>query len=291
MKEWDYGLNDLKHLNPNEIAPQSGKLAYWICTKNPRHKWPAPITNRTTKGAGCPICSNNRLLIGDNDLKTKYPEIAREWDYEKNDKRPEDFAPSSTEIVWWKGSCGHSWDMTIASRTSKKRQGCPYCSGKRVLLGFNDFPTKNPSAFREWDYEKNNLDPYSLTVSSTRKVSWICSVNPKHKWDAKLGSRLRTNCPYCSGNKVLPGDNDLKTLFPLIADEWDNKKNGTLKPENFTAHSSRKVWWKGSCGHSWPQQIASRTGPQKQGCPYCAKKRPIVGENDLGTLYPLVAKK
>lgn len=36
------------------------------------------------KGAGCPICAGQRLLSGYNDLQTRYPEIAKEWDEEKN---------------------------------------------------------------------------------------------------------------------------------------------------------------------------------------------------------------
>lgn len=288
--EWDYELNALEHLFPDDLTSQSGKVAHWICSKNPKHKWSAAITNRTTKGAGCPICSNNKLMIGENDLKSKYPEIAKEWNYEKNNKKPEEFAPSSTKIVWWTGQCGHSWEMPIASRTGEKQQGCPYCSSKRVLLGFNDFPTKNPKAFKEWDWGKNDMNPYSLTVSSSKKAFWICGKNPRHQWRVSISSRVRTNCPFCSGNKVLSGDNDLKTMFPQIAEEWDYERNEIKRPEDFTPHSSKKVWWKGKCGHSWFQKIGSRTGSGKQGCPYCAKKKTIVGENDLETLYPTLAK-
>lgn len=288
MEEWDAELNTI---NPHEVAPQSGKLAHWICKKNPKHTWSAEITNRTTKGAGCPICSNNLLLIGDNDFKTRYPEVAKEWDYKKNTKRPEEYFPSSTDMVWWKGSrCGHSWDMRIVDRTGKKPQGCPICAGRRVLIGFNDFPSQNPNAFKEWDWEKNKVDPYSLTVSSNTLAFWKCSKNPKHRWPAFVDARQRTGCPYCSGNKVLPGDNDLKTLFPEIAEEWDYEGNAPLLPENCSPHSSKKVLWKGKCGHTWPQSIGARTGSGKQGCPYCSGRKPIIGENDLQTLYPMVAK-
>ena len=31
---------------------------------------------------------------------------------------------------------------------------------------------------------------------------------------------------------------------PKTAKEWNYEKNGRLKPENFTANSNKKVWWK-----------------------------------------------
>ena len=31
--------------------------------------------------------------------------------------------------------------------------------------------------------------------------------------------------------------------------EWHDAKNGELTPYMVSAHSDRKVWWKGKCGH------------------------------------------
>ena len=60
------------------------------------------------QGSGCPFCSNQIVLAGFNDLKTKDPELAEEWAYEKNgDLKPDMVAPFSAQKVWWKGKCGH----------------------------------------------------------------------------------------------------------------------------------------------------------------------------------------
>jgi hypothetical protein len=40
---------------------------------------------------------------------------------------------------------------------------------------------------------------------------------------------------------VLAGDNDLKTLRPDIASEWDYGRNGSLLPEHVTVQSTPKV--------------------------------------------------
>ena len=82
---------------------------------------------------------------------TKYPEIASEWNFEKNgDMSPEMFMPGSHKAVWWKCKSGHEWESTIHNRTSG--HNCPYCSNQKVLIGYNDYKTVYPELLSEWDY-------------------------------------------------------------------------------------------------------------------------------------------
>ena len=81
---------------------------------------------------------------------------------------------------------------------------------------------------------------------------------------------MNTRCPYCTGRKVLAGFNDLASLFPKLAKEWDAELNGPLRPTEVTSGSSRRVWWRCDHGHVWRAAIYSRTGPKKCGCPVCA---------------------
>ena len=63
----------------------------------------------------------------DNSLLFSNPEIANEWNYEKNGNlKPEYFAANSGKKVWWKCSKGHEWQATMNSRS--QGHGCPYCS-------------------------------------------------------------------------------------------------------------------------------------------------------------------
>jgi protein-arginine kinase activator protein McsA len=56
-----------------------------------------------------------------------HPELAKEWDYEKNERGPEEYLDRSGKNVWWKCSdCGHSWKAKISKRTVKK-SGCSKC--------------------------------------------------------------------------------------------------------------------------------------------------------------------
>ena len=68
--------------------------------------------------------------------------------------------------------------------------------------------------------------------------------------------------------RAIAGWNDLATSNPQLASEWHPTKNGTVTPEQVTAHSGRKVWWLGKCGHEWQATVASRE--DGHGCPYCS---------------------
>lgn len=46
------------------------------------HTWDAVVGSRSL-GRGCPACGGQIVIKGKNDLATKFPEIAAEWDYEK----------------------------------------------------------------------------------------------------------------------------------------------------------------------------------------------------------------
>ena len=96
--------------------------------------------------------------------------------------------------------------------------------------------------------------------------------------------RKGTGCPVCAGRVVIAGDNDMKTLRPDIAAEWDDEKNVDLRPEHVTVQSTYKAWWKCKNGHSYTAIVYNRFNGTA--CPYCAGSLPIVGENDLATLYP-----
>ena len=56
-------------------------------------------------------------MQGFNDLATKYPALAKEWDIHKNGELlPQMVSAGSGKKVWWKCENGHEWQATIASR-------------------------------------------------------------------------------------------------------------------------------------------------------------------------------
>ncbi len=279
--EWNHEKNG--NLKPEHFAANSGKKVWWKCSNG--HEWRATINSRNS-GTGCPYCAGRHAIKGVNDLQTVNPILAKEWNYEKNNEiTPEMVTASGSENVWWKCSNGHEWQSTINHR--KNGRGCPYCSGKKVLKGYNDLQTINPALAKEWNYEKNGiLKPEHFTAHSSKKVWWRCTNG--HEWQAAINSRSQgTRCPYCSSKKVLKGYNDLQTINPTLANEWNYEKNGDSLPEHFTANSGEKAWWKCSKGHEWQATIASRN--DGRGCPCCSGNQILKGYNDLQTVNPNLA--
>ena len=264
-QEWNYEKNG--KLRPENMRPNSGKKIWWKCSQG--HEWQQTVDKRNN-GVGCPYCSNHKLLKGYNDLATTNPALVAEWNYEKNGNlTPEDLIAGNEQKVWWKCSQGHEWQTPVKSRASGS--GCPYCAGRKVLRGFNDLATTNPDLASEWNYEKNkNLTPQDVTKGSDRKVWWRCSEG--HEWQATVANRnYENNCPICQNKKILVGYNDLTTINPTLASEWNYKRNGSLMPENFAESSGKKVWWKCKKGHEWQATIASRNSGT--GCPICNSER------------------
>jgi len=206
----------------------------------------------------------------ESSLAFSNPEAATEWNYERNGSLiPEGFPANSSKKVWWKCRRGHEWQAAISSRN--KNHGCPYCSGRYAVNGENDLKTVNPALADEWNYERNgSLIPEGFSANSSKKVWWKCSRG--HEWQAVIYSRSNgTGCPYCSGNKILKGYNDLQTVNPSLANEWNYEKNNGLTPEDVTPGSDKKVWWKCSKGHEWQSTVGHRH--RGRGCPYCAGRK------------------
>ena len=106
IKEWNYEKNGA--LLPNNLKAGCNKEVWWKCPNG--HEWISRITNRTYLKRNCPYCSNHTVLSGFNDLQTKYPDIAKQWDYEKNyPLLPTQANPGSSKKVWWICPLHHSY--------------------------------------------------------------------------------------------------------------------------------------------------------------------------------------
>jgi hypothetical protein len=255
--------------NPETVTIGSNQKKEWKCDIG--HIYSSTINNRT-KGRGCPFCSGKQVLAGFNDLQTKFPDVAveaYEWD-------PTTVTKSSNQKKDWKCKEGHIYSSTVNNRTNQGG-GCPFCSGKQVLAGFNDLQSQFPDIAAE-AYE---WDPTTITTSTSQKRNWRCIKG--HMYSSMVSNRTRgKGCPFCSGKQVLAGFNDLQSQFPDIAAEayeWD--------PETITAKSNQKKDWKCSEGHIYSSTVSSRTGGSE--CPVCCGLQVLAGFNDLQTRFPDIA--
>lgn len=227
--------------------------------------------------------------LGQGDLGSTNPNLATQWDFKKNETKPENHSKTERTKVWWLCELGHSWSAEIAARNSGK--GCPICSGRQILPGYNDLGTLYPELAKQMIDE--TLSPKELGIGSGKKPLWQCES--AHSYRATVTERVRrwregsvNNCPVCQGKTIRPGLNDFSTQHPELLAEWDHMQNGGDPPANLPSSSRAKFWWICPLGHNFEQEVASRAN-QSQGCPFCAGRKVLKGFNDLSTLYPKIA--
>ena len=285
LKQWDTERNF--PLQPECISASTSRKVWW--KDDLGHSWYQSIYSRTALKCGCPVCAGRKILSGFNDLATTHPLLAAQWHPSLNGGlSPQQVSAGSGRKVWWICEKGHEWQALIASRV--RGCGCPICSNRIVLPGFNDLATTHPELAAEWHPSKNgDLTPQEISYGYDKKVWWRCGYG--HEWQAapKTRVRMKAGCPVCANYAVQRGYNDLKTLFPHVAAEWHPTKNGALTPEQVVAGNSRTVWWRCPLGHEWRAKISDRTRGTT-GCPYCTGKKVLKGFNDLASQDPDIAK-
>lgn len=81
--------------DPSSVTLGSNVRRSWFCHFD--HRWLTSISNRVTSKTGCPICGGKKLLVGFNDLGSRFTQIASEafgWD-------PTTYLSGSNKVVEW----------------------------------------------------------------------------------------------------------------------------------------------------------------------------------------------
>lgn len=233
----------------------SNKRIEWRCERG--HRWTATPCDRLVEGTGCPYCWGRLPIPGETDLATTHPDLADQL----VGGDPTTLSAGSVKRAEWECSRKHRWIATVANR-ALRGSGCPYCSGRRAIPGETDFATTEPVL----SGELVSADPTTFSRSSNTNVEWECALG--HRWWQTPNARtnMGSGCPYCAGQKTLPGFNDLKTLFPLIAAEAVSIDPSTVGPG-----SRALVEWRCSlCLTHWETKVSYRTNHSpRPGCPGC----------------------
>lgn len=126
VAEWHPTKND--SLLPSMVVAGSTRVVWWK-GKECSHEWEMTVFNKVA-GVGCPYCSNQKILIGFNDVATTHPHLVSEWHESLNTlKTMEELTYGSSHKAWWKCVNGHEWEARINDRGSKGH-GCPECAAK-----------------------------------------------------------------------------------------------------------------------------------------------------------------
>lgn len=163
-EEWHYDKN--KELTPDIIHSKSNKKVWWVCEVG--HEWKTSVNSRCSgnngKGTNCPYCAGNKLDIK-NSIMNRSPELANEWNYEKNILKPSELSCGSGIYVWWKCSDGHEWKTSPLNR---KKSGCPTCkisSGERAIKQFLELNSFHYEfQYRLDDCKRERVLPFDFAI-------------------------------------------------------------------------------------------------------------------------------
>ena len=272
-KEWDYEKNG--SLKPEMFTHGSMQFINWKCKKN--HEFVRTINARCKKnGSKCPYCINRRASE-ENNLLVKFPHLAKEFDVKKNKILPEEICANTSKAYYWFCKEKHSWKAALPDRI--QGSGCPYCAGKRICLETSVYK-KCPSVMKEWDYEKNTVDPKTIGINSNLKVYWKCKYN--HEYLLSVSSRVRgKGCKICN-QKMLDKRIELISSEEYLRKEWNEDI-----PFSLNLPKTKKYSWKCKKKHIWQASIESRQ--KGTGCPYCDYRK-VCEDNNLTKTNPELIK-
>jgi len=95
------------------------------------------------------------------------------WDFERNSEVNPLLLKSGNKKYWFIcpiNPCGcHRYQCTV--KTFYRKSRCPYCASQRICL-HNSAWVKIPNLFLHWDFEKNTVDPKTISPYNRTKV-WL----------------------------------------------------------------------------------------------------------------------
>lgn len=179
----------------------------WLQCPTCGYEWRESLRGTRKESRKCPSCHGGRghyLAKGSNDLGSKRPDVARQLDPELNGGlRAEDLHAHAGAMVWWRGPCGHVWREKVSMRFMCVDDSCPYCSGRKVLAGFNDLAITHPGIAAMWHPRMSKrLKPAGVQATSRKPAWWRGECG--HVYQMAVRDRARAKpgyCPYCSGRK------------------------------------------------------------------------------------------
>ncbi len=126
LKQWDHDKNRGNGNFPDNTTLRSHKLIWWQCHKCPKgkvHSWQARPNDRTSRKmlTGCPCCAGQKIC-GCNSLETVCPDIAADFDTEKNGVSAAEVTSSARTKYSWLSDEPEAKKRSVAQRTNYTRK-------------------------------------------------------------------------------------------------------------------------------------------------------------------------
>jgi hypothetical protein len=267
---------------------------FWNCPAG-HLIWQTPRNRTQGKCKPCHIDAS-RVYLEDS-----YSEILSTFDSEMNDgvEARKLFSRSPGEY-WWKcseSSFAHSYKSSVKARIANRR--CPYCSGTKILPGFNDWKTLYEVELMDllWDYKKNvdsngyPIEPENLGVDDREMRYWKCLKGDHERVisisSAIQGWRLGKTCRTCAGFRAVSGVSDIPAMFPELLTRLNPSLHHDGDLNGVHPGSELEFNWVCENNHEWRRSI--REEIRAKGCSKCIGKQVWEGHTDIASQHPRLA--
>lgn len=143
-------------------------------------------------------------IVVKNSIADKRPDLVKFWDTtgKNGTLTPYNTYSNSSSKVYWVCKYNHSWEALVYSMTretvSEDSLGCPVCSGRTTLEGFNDIKTTHPLIAKEFvRHIGGNRVITDFSAGSNELVEWCCS-DCKNTFKCRVYTRTGKWAQDCS---------------------------------------------------------------------------------------------
>lgn len=215
-------------------------------------------------------------------------DILQRWDYEKNSLNPNKIINFHNINPYFKceNNLHESEQKSLGNviRYNKVPQ-CSVCGSFGVWCEQNN----RLDLLKRWDYDKNDVTPYDVSISTTKKYYFKC---PRGIHESELKDINNIRKQYHSGRCICCssiGQYGIDILGNDFIDKYWSNKN-TSDPMSIASQSQKKIWIKcQSVSYHEDYETTCSNFVAGKRCPYCTKKK-IHPKDSLGVLYPISYK-
>ena len=196
----------------------------------------------------------------------------------------------SNIVATWKCmKCNGEYECSVVKR---HQEGCPYCSDKQILKGYNTLQETHPYLEKFWD-KSNDKSISEYWHKSFDVLNWKCPCCNIQFQCSPVEMISRTNlensnfetCPKnCDWNKLV-FNNDIFHNSPRLRKEWSKKNN--IPVHLALSHiDTKKYWW--NCSICQGEYLCSIPIRREviDSCPYCNDEQPLKGYNTISDIHP-----
>ena len=273
IRTWAEEFNSEKNnTTPQEVLISSSNTEiWWKCDKG--HDFQRSVYDRINRFHDCPVCNRTIVVKGVNDFLHSYPKIVEIWDYETNDRKPDEISDWNNGKYNFKCNKGHHYATNLSTVKANDFE-CLVCNNTIIQVGVNSLVDADFQLSQEFSPNEERK-PTEFTSKSAYWALWRCNVcNNDYHWpirDRRLGDNV---CPFCNNRYTKLGINSLIDTDPELAKEYapDNEYNVT----RVNKESKSWAYWICPDCHGRYGAYVNERQVGDDSCPFCKNEKALL---------------